>query len=499
MAPRDSFIDDAAAAAASRSGRDRLRRRLRPTGRAIGMAALGAACIAAGYVFARPEFVTVGLIVVLVPALTWGLRALFHPRLVTERSVFPHTLAVGDRLRVMTEVRNESFVALEPVAYVDLTPGARIASVGGVLPSISSRLHRDERKRMRRVAYSLESMRRGVHALGPLYFDNVDALGLTRRVIRAGDAETVEVWPRIHDVDVLALPAHRTGGEVETGVASSGDADDVLTREYRRGDALRRVHWRATARAGELRVRQEEHHAEVASVVLLDTAPSRIADAGRSAGDAGEHLFDLFDQAASPGAQPVDEAFEQAVSAAASVVTSLHRLGYEVELVESHADDDRDAGVRPAALRVAVEDTLDGVMRRFMRASPAPSAGAGAGADAGGGAPASSSITGLEAAMGRTGRAPLVFVHRALDGADLDRIRGLATRAEPAIALFVADDAPAAGSRGGASRETAADASGGRPIDRAAAEFARSGWRAFRMSARDQDPWRTLEPVEVVS
>lgn len=99
--------------------------------------------------------------------------------------------------------------------------------------------------------------------------------------------------------------------------------------------------------------------------------------------------------------------------------------------------------------------------------------------------------------MGRTGRAPLVFVHRALEGADLDRVRGLATRADPAIALFVTDDAATTGRAGGT---IGGDGSaGGDQAAQAAVEFARSGWLAFRMSARDQDPWRTLEPVEAAA
>ena len=45
-------------------------------------------------------------------------------------------------------------------------------------------------------------------------------------------------------------------------------------REYEVGDDLRRVHWRSTARTGELMLRQDEMPWEARSTILLDTRPS---------------------------------------------------------------------------------------------------------------------------------------------------------------------------------------------------------------------------------
>ena len=43
-----------------------------------------------------------------------------------------------------------------------------------------------------------------------------------------------------------------------------------MTREYRHGDPMRRVHWAATARHGELMVRQEESVTTPEATIILD-------------------------------------------------------------------------------------------------------------------------------------------------------------------------------------------------------------------------------------
>jgi uncharacterized protein (DUF58 family) len=85
--------------------------------------------------------------------------------------------------------------------------------------------------------------------------------------------------------------------------------DDAATREYRRGDDLRRVHWRSTARTGELMVRREEQPWESRATVVLDT-----------------RLF------AHRGEGPT-ASFEWAVSATASIAVHLRQAGYKLRLV----------------------------------------------------------------------------------------------------------------------------------------------------------------------
>jgi uncharacterized protein (DUF58 family) len=88
-------------------------------------------------------------------------------------------------------------------------------------------------------------------------------------------------------------------------------------REYEVGDDLRRVHWRSTARTGELMLRQDEMPWESRSTILLDTRPSTHSG----------------------------ESFERAVEIAASLATALCRGRRQVRFLTTGGVDIRSSGV----------------------------------------------------------------------------------------------------------------------------------------------------------
>src|SRR6201999_1377170 len=103
------------------------------------------------------------------------------------------------------------------------------------------------------------------------------------------------------------------GGESRQRGVTNGDEQDVTTRPYRPGDDRRRVHWRTTARTGELSVRRDEQPWQSRATVLLDTRSVAYGGGARS------------------------ESFEFAVSAAASISAAMISGGYGVRLVDDLA------------------------------------------------------------------------------------------------------------------------------------------------------------------
>ena len=114
------------------------------------------------------------------------------------------------------------------------------------------------------------------------------------------------VTPEIEDLSGRAGAAFGQGAGISRTRNLMRTGEDFHTmRAYQTGDDLRRIHWRSTARRGELMIRQDESTRRGQAVLLLDTRQSVV---GRSHGPC----------------------FERCVSAAASLGVLLCRAGFGV-------------------------------------------------------------------------------------------------------------------------------------------------------------------------
>ena len=183
--------------------------------------------------------------------------------------------------------------------------------------------------------------------IGPLQVRVADAFGLVELGHSFAAHSTLVVTPAITQLPrrTLAGSWHGEGGGRNRTAATAGE-DDVVPRAYRDGDELRRVHWRSTARHGELMVRREEQRWRNRAVLLLDTRAC-----GHSGTGAGS-------------------SFEFAVSAVASIGVHLAQAGLDGQLVT-----DRGAVSAPGTF----EDVAAGLARGhqgvpWAASSPAESA-----------------------------------------------------------------------------------------------------------------------------
>jgi uncharacterized protein (DUF58 family) len=161
------------------------------------------------------------------------------------------------------------------------------------------------------VTYSLRAELRGRYPIGPLRLRVADPFGMCELTRSFTAADHVMVVPRLWPLAAMSGGGTwgGAGDSLARAAAVSGE-DDIATREYREGDDLRRVHWRSTAKRGELMVRREEQPRQMRASVLLDT---------RARGHRGD----------GPASS-----FEWAVSAAASVAVHFAGIKHGVRLDE---------------------------------------------------------------------------------------------------------------------------------------------------------------------
>ncbi len=122
-----------------------------------------------------------------------------------------------------------------------------------------------------RYEYHLRSGKRGQFRIGPVTAEFSDPFGLSLHRHAIDDGDILTVTPAAVDLPVTGLAGARGhDGVTATRLRANPSDDDVMTREYRHGDPMRRVHWAATARHGELMVRQEESVTTPEATIILD-------------------------------------------------------------------------------------------------------------------------------------------------------------------------------------------------------------------------------------
>lgn len=244
---------------------------------------------------------TTGIVLLLLTSTVWARTRRYD--LVARRTVRPARLYVGGDGRVDLTLANRSDRATPLLTVTDVfDDGHRAARF--VLPSLPA-------GETAKAAYRLPTNRRGRFHVGPLAVSVSDPFGLARRTWTLATLGDVLVCPRVHEILAPRQAGGRLVASVETvhARAQAADGEDFLTlREYEVGDDLRRVHWRSTARVGDLMIRQDEAQWRARAVVLLDTRPD--AHDARS--------------------------FETAVEATASVVDRLTRMRRSVDVIASN-------------------------------------------------------------------------------------------------------------------------------------------------------------------
>jgi uncharacterized protein (DUF58 family) len=269
-----------------------------PTLRGWALSGAGLALLVLWYALGEGELLLTGAALILAQVIALLYVRRWRPNVEVSRRLASSTVHDGDTTTVTLLLDNASKRSVSRVTLEDDVNRL------GVAVFELARLKGGESAT---ATYRVTCRPRGVYRVGPAKLKANDPLGLAETSGEAGPADRIVVYPAVEELTGFPIvrgqdpamqasrPEHsRRGGE-----------DFYTLREYQQGDDLRRVHWPSSAKTDQLMIRQLETPWQSRALVLLDVrAPSYESQ----------------------------EAFERAVSGAATVVTHLVGSGFDADL-----------------------------------------------------------------------------------------------------------------------------------------------------------------------
>ena len=265
---------------------------LTPLGRSVAL--LGAATTGIALWLNWQEFVQLGVVALglvaigalwqVLPGTPTAELALRPPRLVEGGTTATATLHVQ--------------AGAAPMLFPKLTLPVGGSDLHLRLPFLAPYAHHTE-------TIALPPVPRGVHLVGPVTHEKTDPVGIVSRRFATGNAVELFVAPRVSELSVFAGGLTNDLDGATSQQLSMSDLAFHALREYVPGDDLRHVHWRSSAKAGELLVRQYHETRRGHVTILVDDARS---------------------------SYPVPADFELAVSVAASIALRAVRDDFDTSL-----------------------------------------------------------------------------------------------------------------------------------------------------------------------
>jgi len=121
--------------------------------------------------------------------------------------------------------------------------------------------------------YEIDCVKRGFYFFGPVELHSGDIFGFFSQQQRLDAPGRLIVYPQVRPLPELGFPGKNPFGEQKATLRIFEDPSRTIgVREYHPEDSMRRVHWKATARHGELQVRVYEPTVTQVLAVFLNVA-----------------------------------------------------------------------------------------------------------------------------------------------------------------------------------------------------------------------------------
>jgi uncharacterized protein (DUF58 family) len=182
-------------------------------------------------------------------------------------------LEIGASSEIKVAVQNTGRLAIPWLLLEDALPRQALTEAPHRLKAAGARLAltRLGPGETKVLDYRVQFLMRGYYQLGPLSAETGDVFGLHRRFRVMTEPRFALVPPKVAPLEGYNLASRRPIGEIRLAHRLFEDPTrQAGVRPYQRGDPLNRIHWRATARAGQLQSRAYESSCVAGATFLLD-------------------------------------------------------------------------------------------------------------------------------------------------------------------------------------------------------------------------------------
>lgn len=177
-------------------------------------------------------------------------------------------VVVGERALGRIEIHSASSRPLLP-ATIEVPVGSAVAAFH--LPRMQPRdVHED--------VFAIPTSRRAVLRVGPVRSVKGDPLGILRRQVKWTEPVELFVHPRTVQLEETAPGLIRDLEGITTRDLTNSDIAFHALRDYVAGDDRRYIHWKSSARTGQLMVRQFEQTRRSVLALGLSTNPDDYGD-----------------------------------------------------------------------------------------------------------------------------------------------------------------------------------------------------------------------------
>ena len=244
-----------------------------PLASAVILLIISIGLIVLGWLLASPGMVAAGAVVfvgVVGDGIHAGVIDAKRPLPVLRRVATPNPATVGATMRVQL---------LPPSYYAPIDHDTELAeTLPNELVSKMTLVDTVSEHGMLKVTYDLAFAKRGAWTLGPYTAKRVSPFGFWSVGLADDSTLDVMVWPRTATVSLFHPPSDREGPS-GGHISLQPRPDNTTLRAYAPGDDLRRIHWKSSAKRGELISRAEEptdsDHVWVGLIVPIGTLGSR--------------------------------------------------------------------------------------------------------------------------------------------------------------------------------------------------------------------------------